>query len=341
MRLLSFTSTSDHKVRRASALLKSSAALALVGAMAGCDTKDFLNPTAMVRSGHPSEPLVVPILSMVDPVAEAGPGDYATATAPRPSDLVSSSSDYTIGRNDGLNVSISDLQGPGQETVKVARVSESGNISLPYLGSVHAQGLTEIELEQQIVQAYRDANLIQNAQVSVTVTEPRGRTVQILGAVNGVGQYAILDADFRLLDALTLARDVSTPLIEYIYVIRKSESQHLAAQPTSHPAPVIIRPGGAGRPASGPSPEDLAPKSDAGSVPESVARATGPTRPLSLVADAPTGADLTPATAPAITPATGPDTAPTAIAPSAAPSIAPPPVIPAPETPAPPAPRRW
>ncbi|HZK80655.1 MAG TPA: polysaccharide biosynthesis/export family protein, partial [Humisphaera sp.] len=127
--------------------IKTGAALCLMGMLAGCDTKDFLNPTAIVRSGHPAEPLVVPILSTIDAQVENGPADFASATPPIPADMVSSSNDYTIGRNDLLNIAISDLMGPGQETIKTARVSESGNVSLPYLGVVHAAGLTEFELE--------------------------------------------------------------------------------------------------------------------------------------------------------------------------------------------------
>lgn len=283
------------KSGRGSALLKSAAAICVAGLFAGCDTKDLLNPTAVVRSGRPTEPLVVPILNTFDYQAEAGPGDYATATPPRPSDSVTNSNDYTIGRNDLLNISISDLMGPGQETVKIARVSESGNISLPYLGSVHAAGLTEIELEQGIVQAYRDANLIQNAQVSVTVVEARGRTVEIMGAVQAPGQYAILDADFRLLDALVLAKDVTTPLTDYIYVIRKSEMAHQnGLSPTTKPI-LNLRPGsgttGTGHPTSAPTPEDLAPHSDAGSqgsTPTASVKLASANRPLTLLADAPT-----------------------------------------------------
>jgi protein involved in polysaccharide export with SLBB domain len=227
--------------------------------------------------------------------------------------MTSSVNDYTIGRNDLLQITISDLMGPGQETVKTSRVSESGNVSLPYLGVVHAAGLTEFELEQTIIKAYRDANLIQNAQVSVTVIEARGRTVEILGAVGQPGQYAILDADFRLYNALVLCKDVTSPMVEWIYVLRKSEGPHSGTG-------VSPTPGGAGTgakpPTSAPSPDDLAPKSDSGASTGTFARSSGSTRPLALLADAPGPLELAPQTAPttkpssvavpAMAPATGP-----------------------------------
>jgi polysaccharide export outer membrane protein len=277
-------------------LTKTASALCFIGMMAGCDTKDLLNPTAIVRSGHPAEPLMVPILGTIDPQIENGPADFSSAVTPTPADMVSSSNDYTIGRNDLLNIAISDLMGPGQETLKTARVSESGNVSLPYLGVVHAAGLTEFELEQGIIKAYRDANLIQNAQVSVTVVEARGRTVEILGAVVAPGQYAILDADFRLLDALVLAKDTTTPLTEWIYVIRKSESQRAdkGGVHSLNLTPNGANGAGSKTPTSGPSPDDLAPKSDSGvHSGGAVARSATANRPLALLADAPLpGLDL-------------------------------------------------
>ncbi|HWE97098.1 MAG TPA: polysaccharide biosynthesis/export family protein [Tepidisphaeraceae bacterium] len=290
----------DRKRRGVITLLKCCAALT-VPAIAGCDTRGFFDPTEMVRGGHPNEPLMIPILNHVDPTIEENNNEFVTATDPTPEDLVSSTNDYRIGRNDLLSISISDLVGPGQETVKTARVTESGNISLPYLGPVRAEGLTEIELEQAIVQAYRDANLIQNATVTVTVVEARGRTVEILGAVNQPGQYAILDPDFRLLDALVLARDTTSPLVEYAYVIRKSEAPRQTGG-QAHPKPL---PGGHA-PASAPAPDDLAPKSDAGQPGPAFAVAN---HPLTLLAAAP-GDDLAPGAPSAAVPATQPSTEP-------------------------------
>ena len=129
-------------------------------------------------------PLAMPILHSVDPAVEDGTEDFSSATDPLPEDQRPTKGDYTVSKNDLLQISISDLGGPGAgETTKVTRVSDSGNISLPYINSLHAAGMTEIELEQAIVEAYRNANLIQNAQVSVTNVEPRGRTFSIMGAV--------------------------------------------------------------------------------------------------------------------------------------------------------------
>jgi beta-lactamase regulating signal transducer with metallopeptidase domain/protein involved in polysaccharide export with SLBB domain len=114
--------------------------------------------------------------------------------------------DYRITANDLLAVTLSDVNGPNTETIKQTRVTESGNISMPFLDNpVHAAGLTEIELEKAIVKAYTDARLIQRANVSVSIIEARGREFFITGAVSAPGAYPIFKSDFRLLEAIATA----------------------------------------------------------------------------------------------------------------------------------------
>lgn len=235
-----------------------------LGTLGGCgiephnkEPKGFFDPTAV---GHwNTDPLQVPILQDLGTKDEEPNPAFRTATDVKPQDLVARHTDYAIDRNDLISVSITDLVNTGVETVKTARVSESGNISLPLIGQIHAAGLTEAELERVIVQAYRDANLIQNAQVSVVVQEARARTFSIQGAVTASGQYQILNTDFRLLDALVLARDITAPQgIDYIYVIRHTDENEagVSTQPSNNT-------GQTNPPATGPSPDILAPQSKA------------------------------------------------------------------------------
>jgi protein involved in polysaccharide export with SLBB domain len=193
--------------------------LALAG---GCETRGYFDQTELGR--FEKRPLTVRILKNLDTGYEEPDAKFVNAGGVRPADLVSLPSDYVIGRNDLLQVSIADLVAPNVESQKISRVSETGSISLPWIGQIKAAGLTEAQLEQAIIQAYRDANFIPNAQVSVVTVEARSRTFSIYGAVNQTGQFAIIDSNFRLLDALVLARDFSQPVgIDYVYVIRKQE----------------------------------------------------------------------------------------------------------------------
>jgi polysaccharide export outer membrane protein len=261
---------------RTTALKLACASLAVVivtGCTGGSDHTTFdlregwLDPTAVGR--HQKQPLVVPILSSLDKSIDVGDDAYANATDVRPEDLEPATSDYAVGRNDLVNISITDLVAPNVETVRSTRVSESGSISLPLVGLVKAAGLTEAELEKAISKAYKDANLIENAQVSVSVSEARGRSFSVLGAVAQPGQYAILASDFRLLDAMVLARDVTAAQgIEYIYVIRPLDRQSTTQQAKPDAA--------APAPQPGTDDDVLTPRSSAASSGPKMLQTTGP-----------------------------------------------------------------
>lgn len=239
-----------------------SLALLSLGFGSGCsstnplDIKSWIDPSELAGRTR-KDTLVVKILNQVDPSVEEPNRDFVTAQPPKQEDLVVNASDYVISKNDQLSVEISDLNGPGTQTVKTTRVSESGNISLPYVGQIKGEGLTEYELEQAIIKAYKDAKIIERAQVSVAVNEARGRAISILGAVNQPGQYALIDPDFRVLDALTLARDATSTLLTDLYIIRRTDLSRPSAKkpaegavpespavpPTSAPVP---KPAGGG-----------------------------------------------------------------------------------------------
>jgi polysaccharide biosynthesis/export protein len=250
-------------------------ALAFAG---GCETKGFIDPTEMGR--YKKDPLVLPIVNQLDPAAEEGESQWARATEPTADDLKPHVGDYRISPNDLLAITLSDIQGPNTETVKQTRVTESGNISLPFLDNpIHAAGLTEIQLEQVIVQAYKNANLIQHAQVSVTTLEARGRAFSVMGSVNAPGEYAIAETDFRLLNAMVLARNVSSPFVDYVYVIRPLAPPPEAEAPATMPSTTPPPPGNGGPaippPTTGPSSEELAPKTEA-NMPADVSASAAP-----------------------------------------------------------------
>jgi len=189
----------------------------------GCNGYEhgFLAPADAGR--FKTEPLLKPIITTLDTGYEEPNDQFAQATDVQPDDLVASQQDYTIGKNDLLSVSITDLMGPGVETVKQVRVSESGKISLPLVGQVHAEGLTEAQMETEIQRVYREANLIPNATVSVQVSQALARIFSIRGQVARPGQYQITQPDFRILDALVSAGDITSQGIDDIYVIRRKD----------------------------------------------------------------------------------------------------------------------
>jgi polysaccharide export outer membrane protein len=266
----------------------------------GCDISSFIDPTEFeTGANYNHRALQKPVLSSlssIDPSIDDPEQQFYNAVEVQPMDMQVIAQDYKIGVGDLVNISVNDLVGLGVETTKQTRVSESGNVSMPLLGQIHAAGLTEDQLQKAIADAYKNGQIITNAQVSVTVAEARARTFSALGSVGVPGQYAILQSDFRILDALVLMRDAAITT-DTLYVVRQ-----VREDPTPGSTPVTpgtpASPGRTGSPSNQLQPavppagvDPLAPKGDV--VPHGdVVRGTAPAAPKTMMqtAGAPAGA---------------------------------------------------
>lgn len=217
------------KLQRAAA----AALFSLVAVGTGCESKSWLDPSEMGR--YEMTPQVVPILDKVVVGIEKDESQFANAREVTQEDLAPQSVDYRVGPNDLLQVTIQDLAGNGLQQVEQKKVSESGKISLPYLGQVSVSGQTEAEIEDTIVRAYADAQILPRAIVSVAVVDAKNLIYTISGAVNQAGSYPLSRSDLRLSEALAGARGVTSELgIDYVYVIRKKAPE---AAPTAPAGP--------------------------------------------------------------------------------------------------------
>lgn len=222
--------------------------------LSGCGAKSFFDQSELSR--NEGGRLVVPILTSIDPIDEAET-EFLGSQEVKPEDLKVVASDYVIGRNDLITVSVFDLVNGGIESVRTSRVSETGMLTLPGMPDpIKAAGLTEADLQKSIVEAYRASGILQKAQVSVQVVEQRQRTFNITGAVARPGQYVILDTDFRLINAIIQAGGETYPS-DYLYVIRKASAEKPSTQPATQPEK---------GPTTAPTVDPLAPTSDAGQV---------------------------------------------------------------------------
>jgi protein involved in polysaccharide export with SLBB domain len=116
---------------------------------------------------------------------------------------------------DPVSVSIRDLEGPGKNTVVDVNVNEAGQIALPMLRKpLPATGLTTDKLREAIAQAYRQANLIQNARVTVklrpgNVNDARDlrvgdALVVTIADLEGPGKSTMVKADVDAKGEITL-----------------------------------------------------------------------------------------------------------------------------------------
>ena len=216
-------------VKRAVGAVSLAASLVAVGA--GCETKSFIDPSEMGR--YEKTPKVIPILDKLVIGVEANEVLFASARDVTDADLQANAADYKIGPGDLLQITIQDLAGQGLQQVESKLVSESGKVSLPYLGQISVTGQTEAEAEASIVKAYADAQILPRAIISVAVANSQNRIYTVSGAANAAGPFALPRADYRLLDALANAHGVTSELgIDYIYIIRRKDGAATAPMQT-------------------------------------------------------------------------------------------------------------
>ena len=173
----------------------------------------------------------------------AKPAPNAAQAQPAPGDLMSSqdrarlealaaarangpSNDgYRIGPDDLLDIRIPDVldgQGagplnrpapgtPGPAAVAAApaaqglRVSDKGDITLPFIGQVHAEGLTPTELEAEIGRRLVKEGILRQPRVSVQIAEYRSRVVAVIGSVERPGLYPLTRPRATLADMIWAA----------------------------------------------------------------------------------------------------------------------------------------
>jgi polysaccharide biosynthesis/export protein len=93
---------------------------------------------------------------------------------------------YRIARGDQLGVGVFgevDLTGGGK------KVDQKGAVLLPLIGDVRVVGLTVVEAQAAIENAYRAGRYLRNPQVIVTVEQMVQRWVSISGKINIPGRH--------------------------------------------------------------------------------------------------------------------------------------------------------
>lgn len=195
-------------------------ALALAGlssVLAGCESDSFIDPSVVGR--WENTPTIVPILERID-VIERDTGEFVDVTPVMPEDLLPEATEYRAGPGDVLTITIFDFYQSGAPAEFQQFVDSRGYITLPQLGEVFVNKMTKIEIQGAIVQAVRDAGLLDSAIVDVQIPGARQATFSIFGLVDRVGRYAVPGPEYRLLEAITDAGGVS-PSIEKVFIIRQ------------------------------------------------------------------------------------------------------------------------
>lgn len=122
--------------------------------------------------------------------------------------------DYIIGPGDTVDVRI--FKQP--EMSGRFRVSELGNLNLPFVGVVQAGGHTEAELTGVIREKL--TKYLKQPELSVTVSEFLSQSVTVVGAVKTAGKYPLRRPE-RILDVLGMAGGLTEAAGKSIQLLRR------------------------------------------------------------------------------------------------------------------------
>lgn len=109
--------------------------------------------------------------------------------------------DYQLGAGDAIRVQV--FQNP--DLTLETRVSESGTITYPLIGSVKIGSLTISAAEQKIAAALKTGGFVQQPQVNIVLIQNRGNQVSVLGQVNRPGRYPLDTFNTRVSEMLATA----------------------------------------------------------------------------------------------------------------------------------------
>jgi polysaccharide biosynthesis/export protein len=102
------------------------------------------------------------------------------------SERVLAGQEYLLGPGDIIRISV--FKNPDLSVSE--RVSETGGISYPLVGSVPVAGLTLPAAERKISEMLREGGFVLNPQVSILVTQAISNLVSVIGEVNTPGRYS-------------------------------------------------------------------------------------------------------------------------------------------------------
>lgn len=125
-------------------------------------------------------------------------------------------SDLPLGPGDLIEIAVFDV--PELSGLKL-RISNSGSIALPLIGTLPAAGLNAVELQSAIRKRLQE-RYMHDPQVSLFVHEHKSQRISVIGAVR-IGGVFTLTSPLRLADALALAGGLSEEAGSTVYVIRK------------------------------------------------------------------------------------------------------------------------
>ena len=180
----------------------------------------FLDPTQVGQFSEPRRNEIRHTLSILEE-----PEGIQNVEEPTAEDLIADYDAMEIGAGDILEISIYELLMPGMGYTQQVRASTSGFETIPLVGPVRIVGFTSRELELELKQRLREAEVLEDADVRVSVLQSRVAQFSIVGSVTRPGMYPLPAPDYRLLDAIAAAGGMP-PVIQKVYVFQRLKHEN-------------------------------------------------------------------------------------------------------------------
>ncbi len=135
----------------------------------------------------------------------------------------SGASDYKIGADDLVQVTLFDIEGKDGAPRQIdTRVSQSGTVTLPLIGTVNVGGQTAVAAEATLKERYH--KYIHDPQVTVFIKEYRSYRVSVVGYVEKPGVYEV-SGQRSLLEVLAMAGGLNDKAGKTLQISRGGEDK--------------------------------------------------------------------------------------------------------------------
>jgi polysaccharide export outer membrane protein len=122
---------------------------------------------------------------------------------------------YRIGPGDLLELKVFEVK----ELDQTVRVQEDGSITLPLLGRVMVEGLTQEGVVQKLT-GLLQAKYVKNPQVTIFIKEYKNQQVAVIGAVEKAGNYELVGRK-NLLQIISMAGGFSETAGNDVFILRE------------------------------------------------------------------------------------------------------------------------
>ena len=139
------------------------------------------------------------------------------------------STDETIGIGDQLDIRIWEVAEDGlfatagnRETALNVQVSNSGQITVPYAGTLNTAGLTTAQLRSLLLDRYQGRAV--EPEIAVSITSTASRSATVLGTVRNPGRLTIHSRGIRLLDLIAHSGGSASPPWETLVTVQRGSA---------------------------------------------------------------------------------------------------------------------